>query len=107
MRDMESINFIDDDHYLIKFRSSLASGKQDYWSIVDKFGQICPIPKLCKNYLTWYNYSAGACEYLPSGCLLVLRGGFKPVLSISTDVAIQEHNTTMVEFSRKGEAMLV
>ena len=37
-RDMDSINFIADDLYLIKFRSSIFSGAHDYWTVLDKFG---------------------------------------------------------------------
>ena len=44
---MESINFISDDLHLIKFRSTAFSGNQDYWTIIDKFGQIKKIPNLC------------------------------------------------------------
>ena len=38
LRDMQSINFISDSLFLIKFRSSDNSGCLDYWTVVDKFG---------------------------------------------------------------------
>ena len=89
---MESINFISDDLHLIKFRSTAFSGNQDYWTIVDKFGQIKKIPNLCNtnNSLSWYNFSAGSSKLLDSGTLIMLRGGEKKVLSIATDVMIEE-----------------
>ena len=57
---MDSINFIADDLYLIKFRSTIYSGIQDYWTVIDKFGQIQRIPQACRDCLTWSTFSAGA-----------------------------------------------
>ena len=37
-RDLESINMIDDYHFLIKFRGRGLSGKDDYWTIVGRDG---------------------------------------------------------------------
>jgi len=39
-RDLESINIISDDLFLLKFRSSEYSGKDDYWTIMNRLGQI-------------------------------------------------------------------
>ena len=39
-RDLESINMISDDHYLLKFRASDPSFKSDYWSLMGRDGQI-------------------------------------------------------------------
>jgi len=59
-RDMESINFISDDLYLIKMKSKQLSGAKDYWTIMDKFGQIKPLPKQCKEeVLIWSTKAAG------------------------------------------------
>lgn len=52
-RDMDSINFIADDLYLVKFRSSDFSGTWDYWSVIDKFGQIRRIPRAAREQLVW------------------------------------------------------
>ena len=74
-RDMESINFIADDLYLIKFRGSIYSGIKDYWTIIDKYGQIKKIPKACLQQLCWSSFSAGNARNIDSGALLVLKGG--------------------------------
>lgn len=37
---MESINMIANDLYLLKLRSTNVSGNLDYWTLIDKFGQI-------------------------------------------------------------------
>ena len=50
---MDSINFIADDLYLVKFRSSDFSGTWDYWSVIDKFGQIRRIPRAAREQLVW------------------------------------------------------
>ena len=106
---MESINFISDDLHLIKFRSTAFSGFQDYWTIIDKYGQIKQIPNLCKDYksLSWYNFSAGSSKLLDSGTLIMLRGGKKKVLSIATDVMIEETEINLMEFSRTGDCSQV
>ena len=106
-RDMDSINFIGDDLYLIKFRSSVFSGIQDYWTIIDKFGQIRRIPRACSEWLTWSTFAAGATRNIDSGALLMLKGGQKKVLSIATNVAYDEQKVSMIEFNRNGEAMQV
>jgi len=45
LRDMDSINLISDELFLIKFKSSDLSGIQDYWTVIDKFGQIRQLPE--------------------------------------------------------------
>ena len=39
-RDLDSINMISDDHYLLKFRASDPSARSDYWSLMGRDGQI-------------------------------------------------------------------
>lgn len=39
-RDLESINMMSDDKFLIKFRATEFSGKKDYWTIINKMGMI-------------------------------------------------------------------
>ena len=89
-RDMDSINFIADDLYLIKFRSTAYSGIQDYWTVIDKFGQIQRIPKVCREYLRWSTFSAGRTRQTDNGSLLMLKGGQKKILSIATAVRYEE-----------------
>ena len=38
LRDMDSVNLISNDQYLMKFKGSDLSGIQDYWTIIDKYG---------------------------------------------------------------------
>ena len=38
LRDLESLNDISNDMFLIKFRGADVHGLSDYWTIIDKFG---------------------------------------------------------------------
>jgi hypothetical protein len=59
LRDLESINLISDDLHLLKFRASDLSGIQDYWTVIDKYGQIRQLPRKAEEHLIWSNFSAG------------------------------------------------
>lgn len=102
-RDLESINMISDDNFLVKFRASEFSGKKDYWTIIDKLGMIQSIPKLIKPFLTWNSFSNGASRLTEHGCVLSFKGGKKGVLSLYTDSKIDDKRIISVEFNRGGE----
>lgn len=89
-RDMDSINLISDDKYLIKLISALDSGQMDYWTVVDKYGQIHDLPSMAKKYLTWSTFSAGVSRQLKTGCLVVTKGGEKEIVSMATDMTTEE-----------------
>ena len=82
---MDSINIVSDNKFLIKFRSSLYSGRDDYWTMVDRFGQIKPLPTGLENILKWSAFSAGASRMISTGSLMMLKRGEKKVLSLTTD----------------------
>ena len=104
LRDMQSINFISDSLFLIKFRSSDNSGSLDYWSVIDKYGQIKPLPVRCEKYLTWSYFASGQSRLKISGTTLVLVGGQKSVLSMDADSAYEESTVVVIELNRNGEA---
>ena len=79
---MDSINLISDDLFLIKFRASDLSSIQDYWTVIDKHGQIRHLPKRTKDLLIWSNFSAGISSQKRSGCTMILCGGQKRILSL-------------------------
>ena len=72
---MDSINFISDDKYLLKIRQQ--EKHEDYWTVINKNGQIQPIPYHCESVLKWSTFSAGISRQLESGYLVMLRGGEK------------------------------
>ena len=59
LRDMDSVNLISNDQYLMKFKGADLAGIQDYWTIIDKFGQIKDLPTKAKDLLIWSNFSCG------------------------------------------------
>ena len=61
---MESVNLISNDQYLMKFKGSDLSGIQDYWTIIDKYGQIKELPQKAKDLLIWSNFSDRNVPYL-------------------------------------------
>jgi len=103
LRDLESINLISDDLHLMKFRASDLSGIQDYWTVIDKYGQIRQLPRKSEQHLIWSNFSSGQSRQKRSGCSLVLKGGQKRILSLESDLAYEEHEVTAIEFNRIGE----
>ena len=107
LRDLESLNDISNDMFLIKFRGADVHGLSDYWTIIDKFGQIQRIPSKISRSLTWCNYSSGQSRQREDGTTLVLRGGQKKVLSFDTDVAYNEKKITQIDFNRRGEVSQV
>ena len=102
---MDSINLISDDRYLIKLLSTLDTGNMDYWTVVDKYGQIHSMPKIAREVFKWSTFSAGVSRQLSSGTLVVIKGGEKEVLSIVTNVAIDEKRISLVEFDRNAEVI--
>ena len=102
LRDLDSLNMIADDLYLMKFRGSDPSGVQDYWTIIDKKGQIQKIPEKAKQYLTWsYHVKGNYCRQMSSGCLLVLCGGEKRVISFEADKAYKEKKIVAIRFENE------
>lgn len=67
-RDLESINVVSDSHYLMKFRSTDATGNDDYWTLLDRQGQLLELPKKCKALLQWSTFAAGPSRMLDTGC---------------------------------------
>ena len=87
----------------MRFRGSDPAGVEDYWTIINNFGQIRPIPEKAKNYLIWSNYQRGCTKFFQSGVYLILCGGHKRVISLGADQAYHEKHLTKVRFDRKGE----
>jgi hypothetical protein len=100
---LESINFISDSLFLLKFSSSDNSGILDYWTVIDKFGQIKPLPIGSEQYLKWSYKTSGQSRLKPSGTTLVLIGGQKGILSMGADDTYEESMVVVIEFNRIGE----
>ena len=63
------------------------------------------MPKVAKDVFKWSTFSAGVSRNLSSGSLVVIKGGEKEILSIATNVAIDEKRISLVEFDRNGEVI--
>ena len=98
---------LSDDLYLLKFRASDNTGQQDYFTVIDKFGQIKHLPKKTEKHLVWSNFSTGQSRLKKSGTTLILRGGQKRILSLDADSTYEEHAITAMEFNRNGEVMSI
>ena len=107
LRDLETFSMISDDLYLVRFRGSDLAGVEDYWSVVDNFGQIKPLPEKTQQHLTWSNRAKGQSNAMQSGMVLVLCGGEKRVVSLASDLAYEERQITKIRFDRKGEVAYV
>ena len=107
LRDMESINLISNDQYLMKFKGSDLSGIQDYWTVMDKFGQIRDLPSKAKDLLIWSNFSSGQSRQKSTGVTIILRGGQRRVISFDADVTYVERKMTKIEFNRSGDVIAI
>ena len=107
LRDIESVNMIADDLCLYKLRSTNVLGNQDYWTLIDGYGQIQPLPKNSEKHLTWSNFCSGQSKLKNTGTTLVLRGGKKSVISTSAFTEYKEHEITVIEFSRVGQVTYI
>lgn len=86
LRDIDSINMISNHLFLLRFRGSKMDGTSDYWTLVNNFGQILPLPDKTKEHLVWSNFLAGESRMTRFGAVVVLRGGQKSIISIKSDV---------------------
>lgn len=107
IRDMESINFISDDLFLVKFKSADTTGLNDYWSIIDKHGQVKHMPEMLRRVLRWDTFVCGESTKVDLGCFILVKGGQKSVLSIVSDYVYEEQQVHVIEFNRIGEPIRV
>lgn len=103
LRDLESLNMIADNIFLVRFRGSDLSQRDDYWSVINSEGQILPIPEKAKPYLVWSNKSAGDSRNSRFDTCVILRGGHERVISLGSDLAFKEKHITKINFTRSGE----
>ena len=104
---MDSVNLISNDQYLMKFKGADLAGIQDYWTIIDKFGQIMELPTKAKDLLIWSNFSCGQSRQKSTGVTIIIRGGQQRVISFDADVTYVERKMTKIEFDRKGDVISI
>ena len=104
---MDSVNLISNDQYLMKFKGADLAGIQDYWTIIDKFGQIKDLPTKAKDLLIWSNFSCGQSRQKSTGVTIIIRGGQQRVISFDADVTYVERKMTKIEFDRKGDVISI
>lgn len=105
MRDCESVNFVSDDLFLFKFRSASRTGMQDYWSLIDRYGQIRHMNELAQRNLRWDTYACGDSQQMSHGCFICIKGGNRQILSEEADAVYEERHMNVLEFNRQGEAV--
>lgn len=78
------------------------SGIQDYWTIINKYGQVQELPLKAQDLLIWSNFACGQSRQKSTGVTVVIRGGQKRVISFESDVTYVERKMTKLEFDRNG-----
>ena len=83
---------ISDNIFLLRFRGSDPGGVLDYWSMINDFGQILPIPEKAKKYLVWSNFATGLSKMTEFLTNVVLCGGHERVISFGAEMAkVEKH----------------